>query len=292
MTAPENVIIKEPGPFYDQPYWVEDYYDSIIMQAGSNHARIAFGPVTDYLRQQHKFPKNSAGVVVTFSNPHEPREGQISGFILDNEQYERFTRFIHNGYRLPDKNNFVLIDDLVATIVHNDIFDNSQKSLDEIYDIIREAVYKVRPNSGPDDVWVDTIIDALYDRNFVEKNRPWTELREFFTKTFTDLVYGHHPKPEPPKSFTDALEAEITRHGYSNSNPGAPTIRDILTETATKEPYTPWMKEPTPSPMRDSGETVKAVKEQLYDLGYLNNEGYSCPNLDKLLEQTIYRTNG
>ena len=292
MSAPENVIIKEPGPFYDQPYWVEDYYNTIITQAGSNHVRIAFGPVTDYLRHQHKFPPNSAGVVVTFSNPHEPMEGQISGFILDKEQYERFTRFIHNGYRLPDKNNFVLIDDIVATIVHNNIFDNSNKSLNEIYDVIREAVYKVRPNSGPDDVWVDTIIDALYDEKFVEQTIPWTNLREFFTKTFTDLVYGHHPKPEPTKNFIDALEAEFTQLNNFPNTPGAPSIRKILTDTATKEPYTPWMKEPTPSPMRNSTATVKAIKERLYELGYLNNEGYSCPNLDKLLEQTIYQTNG
>ena len=56
MAQPQNVIVKEPGPFYDQPLWVEDYYNSVICTGGSSHTRFPYGPVTDYLRYRHNFP--------------------------------------------------------------------------------------------------------------------------------------------------------------------------------------------------------------------------------------------
>ena len=289
MTAPENIIIKENGPFYDQPYWVEDYYKSVLSTGGSNHARIAYGPVTDYMRYRHGFPPDSAGIVISFSDPYEPEKGLISGAILDSEQYERFTQFLHNGYRNPDKNNFVLIDDIVATIVHNDLFDKNE-SLDRLYDLVREAVYKARPNSGPDDVWVDTIIDSLYREKFVDQSKPRTTLTNFFTKTFSDLVYGHHPKPEPTASFIDALQNELEALGYTTPNPAAPTLAVTIQRLASRQPYSPWLREPPPSPLRSSSATIKTLKKELQHLSYISAEASNSAELEVLLSQIIFGT--
>ena len=197
MTSPENVIIKEQGPFYNQPAWVEDYYQNVLKVSGYNKHTLAFGTVTDYLRHRHNFPPEAEGLVLQFSDAQEPENGQITGHVLNPEEHERFLEFVRNGYRLEEKNNWVLIDDLVKAIVDNDIFDNENKSLDEIYPIIREAVYRSRPHSGPDDVWINTIVDTLFEHGHVKEGLQWADLRLFFTKTFTDLVYGHHPRPEP-----------------------------------------------------------------------------------------------
>lgn len=209
MTAPENVIIKEPGPFYDQPSWVEDYYNASVANGTAANVRLAYGPVTDYIRHRHNFPPSAAGVVLTISDPHDPDRGQISGAILDAEQYERFTQFLHSGYRYPDKNNFVLIDDLVATIVRHDLFDNSNHSLDTLYDIVRRAVYSTRPHSGPDDVWTDAIIDRLYDAGFISGNVDRLQVENLFRATFQNHVYGYTPRPEPTSSFASALQTEL-----------------------------------------------------------------------------------
>ena len=289
MTAPQNIIIKEPGPFYDQPHWVEDYYNTAIKNGATNHARIAYGPVTNHLRYRHDFPSNAEGVVITFSDPYNPEKGRISGFILDSDQYERFTQFLHNGFRIPDKNNFVLIDDIVATLVHNDIFDNKSMTLDSLYDLVRKAVYSDRPHSGPDDVWVDNIIECLYNEDIIPGDRTRNEVETLFRSTFESHVYGHTPKPEPTASFTHALQSDLEALGYSTRNPEAPSLAETIRDVASREPYSPWLHEYTPSPLRDAGAIVRSVKETLYELSYIKWKSYSSEDLDRVLHQAIFQ---
>ena len=227
----------------------------------------------------------------TSRNPPTRENGPVSGFVLDPEEFERFTEFVQNGYRMNEKNNWVLMDDIVAAIVHNDLFDSSNKSLDEIYRIIREAVYRARPNSGPDDIWIDAVTDGLHNSNLVKPDVTWDKLKGFFTERFNNLVYGHHPKPEPTGNFVDALAAELSRRGYAPPvDQVQPDLREIIQETAAHHPYTPWMKEPTPSPMRKAEETVRAVKDDLYNLGYIIHKHHNDPQLDKLLERAVLRS--
>ena len=290
MTAPENVIIKEPGPFMDQPYWVEDYYQNVVKEAGATRKALAYGPITDTMRHNHKFPPHAEGVVLQFQNLHDPDNGPIAGFVLDQEEYERFSEFARNNFRLPDKNNYILIDDIVAAIVQNDLFTAGRVSLDRVYEIIREAVYSVRPNHGPDDVWVDTIVDALLTEGLVGPEHPQEELRTFFTQTFIDFVYGYHPAPAASPDFSDALEAELGRHGYIKGIPDSPPLRAIIEETAAKHPpRTPGAVEREASPMRNAAQTVKDVRDILNERGFITNAQYSDPNLSELLEQSLFR---
>ena len=286
MTAPQNVIIKESGPFYDQPQWVEDYYQTAVADGASNHTRFAYGPVTNHLRYRHQFPNSAAGVVLTFSDPYEVEKGRISGFILDAEEYERFTQFVRSGFHQPDKNNFVLIDDLVATIVHNNIFNDEQMTLDSLYDIVRQAVYQARPHSGPDDVWVDAIVDTLYDEDIIPQDRPRAQVERLFRNTFQSYVYGYAPKPEPTTSFIQAFQAELEAQGYTTRN--AAYLAATAGEVASREPCSPWLQEPVKSPLRDAQETISTIKKELYELSYISRQALTSPQLDKLLHRLIF----
>ena len=289
MAQPQNVIIKEHGPFYDQPHWVEDYYQAVAATGGSSHARFTYGPVTDYIRHRHNFPSEAAGVVLTYSDPWEPLSGHVSGFILDQEQYERFTAFVHNGYRSPDKNNFVLIDNLVATIVHNDLFANPTGTLDELYNLIRQTVYQHRPHSGPDDVWVDAIIDRLYEDGLIPEDRARSDVDHLFRQTFQNFVYGYQPRPEPTSSFLETLASELASAGFKPQTADAPDLGQVVSAAAAKAPCSPWLQEPPASPLRHASATISELRETLYNEGYLSYADYSSDQLAATLEHIVYR---
>ena len=289
MSSAENIIVKEPGPFYDQPHWVEDFYTNLAATGGCHSARLAFGAIPDSMRQRHDFNPDAEGFVLKFSDPYEPDKGWITGAVLDKEQLARFLQFVSDGFRIQEKNNFVLLDDIVAAIVQNGLFTTDHTSLDIVYDIVREAVYRNRPHSGPDDVWTDTIVDALYNEGFVDPKHPWNTLREFFTRNFTDLVYGHHPKPEPSRTFVEDLAAELDKNGYANPDFDAPSLQKIVSEAAAK-PHSPWPVEPpAPSRLRETHRAVKDLKKELLDLGYITEDAHNTTTLTKLLEKALSR---
>ena len=287
MSSPENVIVKEKGPFLDQPAWVEDYYHNLLCATGAYHYHFVHSSISDYMRDRHNFPPEASGLVVNISNPHQPMRGTISGSFLNDEQYSRFIAFIQAGYKVEEKNNFVLIDDIVAEIINNELFTSDRCSLDAVYEIICEAVYAARPHSGPDDVWTDAIVDALFDKGFVDPKHRWDTLREFFTTEFSRHVYGYRPKPEPSSSFVDSLAAKLEQHGYSQASENRVSLQEVVKQAVADGPHSHWLAEP-PRPSRMSEAKVQKaaqkMREKLVDHGWISQEDYDDPGLRDLME--------
>ena len=108
------------------------------------------------------------------------------------------------------------------------------------------------PHSGPDDVWLDNIIECLYDKDII--HYPRNQVETIFKNTFESHVYGYTPKPEPTNSFIEALQSDLDALGYSTSNPEAPSLAETIRDVASREPYSLWLHEHTPSPLRDAAQ--------------------------------------
>lgn len=194
MANPENVVINDPGnPFHGQPAWMEDMHNNRCGPGGKAHSVLDHMRMTEKFRQKHNFPPEAAGLAL-LCETGQNGESTVTGHVMDQRTYENFLLALEGRPPQAEKNNWELIDDIVTGLVQSGSVDTEPEGADFLYDIVRGALYRHRPRSGPDDVWRDAIVEHLLEQGMIAPGTRREELEEVFTRTFSQYVYGYHPQ--------------------------------------------------------------------------------------------------
>ena len=195
MAKPENVIIQESDSrFHGQPAWTEDMYDNFVLRKKAGSTTVDYMRVTAEFRSRHNFPEDVSGLVLrtTFD---EQGGDPVTGETMGQEAFEGFLQAVEGRPARVDKNNWVLIEDIVDAMCKSGLTNIENGEADFLFDTVREAVYRRFPENGPDPVWLDAIINRLVETGAVSPGYDRTKLEREFTQTFRDFVYGYHPRP-------------------------------------------------------------------------------------------------